>query len=90
MNRDELLARFPDPIYFGNSGSYIKLIDVMGDDAAICDAARTSYGAGTKSVSENRDLIRYLLRNKHTSPIEMCEVKFLIYVPMDLWRQQVR
>lgn len=90
MNREELLKKFSEPIYFGNSGSYIKLIDVMGDDSAICDAARTSYGSGTKSVSENRDLIRYLLRNKHTSPIEMCEVKLLIFVPMDLWRQQIR
>ena len=53
---------------------FVRLIDVMGDDSSIADAARVSYGEGTRSVSDNRNLIRYLVRHKHTSPLEMVEV----------------
>lgn len=69
---------------------FVCLVDAMGDDAAIVQAARVSYGAGTKKVSDDRTLIRYLLRNQHTSPFEMAEVKILVRVPMDCWRQWIR
>jgi len=69
---------------------FVGLIDTMGDDAAIAQAARVSYGAGTKSVSDNRNLLRYLVRHKHTSPLEMAEVKFIIKCPIFVMRQLVR
>lgn len=69
---------------------FVRLVDFMGSDQAIVQAARVSYGAGTKTISDDRKLIRYLIRNRHTSPIEMCEVKFHMRVPMDIWRHIVR
>jgi thymidylate synthase (FAD) len=69
---------------------FVCLVDVMGDDAAVVQAARVSYGAGTKKVSDDRTLIRYLLRHRHTTPFEMAEIKFLVRVPMDCWRQWIR
>lgn len=69
---------------------FVALIDVMGDDSSIVQAARTSYGNGTKTVSDDRTLIRYLLRHKHTTPFEMVEFKFFIQMPMDAWRQHIR
>jgi len=69
---------------------FVCLVDCMGDDAAIVQAARVSYGAGTKSVSDDRTLIRYLMRHQHTTPFEMVEVKLLVRVPMDCWRQWIR
>jgi thymidylate synthase (FAD) len=69
---------------------FVGLVDVMGDDAAIVQAARTSYGKGTKSVNEDRGLIRYLIKNFHTSPIEMVEFKFHIKLPIFVMRQHVR
>ena len=69
---------------------FVCLVDVMGDDAAVCQAARVSYGAGTKRVSDDRTLIRYLMRHWHSTPFEMAELKFLLRVPMDTWRQQIR
>lgn len=69
---------------------YVCLVDVMGDDSSIVQAARVSYGDGTKHVSDDRNLIRYLLRHRHTTPFEMAEVKFLVRVPMDAWRQWIR
>lgn len=69
---------------------FVGLKDVMGDDSAIVQAARTSYGKGTKSVSEDRSLIRYLVRNWHTSPLEMVEFKFHIKLPIFVMRQHVR
>lgn len=68
----------------------VKLIDYMGDDSSIVQAARVSYGKGTKKIREDRGLIRYLMRHRHTTPFEMCEIKFLIRVPMDTWRQWIR
>jgi thymidylate synthase (FAD) len=62
----------------------------MGNDAAVVQAARVSYGEGTKQVSDDRNLIRYLMRHKHTTPFEMCEVKFHIKVPIFVMRQLVR
>ena len=69
---------------------FVRLIDVMGDDNSIADGARVSYGAGTRSVSDNRGLIRYLFRHKHTSPLEMVEVKFHLKLPIFVMRQLVR
>lgn len=69
---------------------FVYLVDVMGDDSSIVQAARVSYGSGTKTVNDDRGLIRYLMRHSHTTPFEMAELKFHIRVPMDTWRQWVR
>lgn len=69
---------------------FICLIDYMGNDLSIAQAARVSYGQGTKTVSEDETLIRYLMRHRHTTPFEMCQIKFLIRMPMDCHRQQIR
>jgi thymidylate synthase (FAD) len=69
---------------------FVCLKDHMGDDAAITQAARISYGTGTKSVREDRGLIRYLFRHHHTSPIEQCVVKYHIRLPIFVMRQLVR
>jgi thymidylate synthase (FAD) len=69
---------------------FIRIIDYMGTDESIFQAARVSYGKGTKKTSEDRALIRYLMRNRHTSPFEMCEIKLHVRVPMDCWRQWIR
>ncbi|MCA9101992.1 MAG: FAD-dependent thymidylate synthase [Planctomycetales bacterium] len=69
---------------------FVTLVDVMGDDQSVVQAARVSYGEGTKRVSDDRGLIRYLLRHRHTTPFEMAEIKLLVRVPMDCWRQWIR
>src|SRR5215207_3405103 len=69
---------------------FVCLVDVMGDDQAVVQAARVSYGEGTRKVSDDRGLIRYLLRHRHTTPFEMAELKLLVRVPMDCWRQWIR
>ena len=69
---------------------FVRVVDYMGDDAAIVQAARVCYGDGTKAVSDDRGLIRYLLRHRHTTPFEMCELKLHVRVPMDAWRQWIR
>jgi thymidylate synthase (FAD) len=69
---------------------FVCLVDVMGDDQAVVQAARVSYGEGTRKVSDDRGLIRYLMRHRHTTPFEMVEIKFLVRVPMDCWRQWIR
>jgi thymidylate synthase (FAD) len=69
---------------------FVCLVDVMGDDSAIVQAARVSYGDGTKKVSDDRTLLRYLMRHQHTTPFEMAEIKLLVRVPMDCWRQWIR
>ena len=69
---------------------FVGLIDHMGSDSAIVQAARVSYGAGTKQVQDDRNLIRYLMRHEHTTPFEMCEVKFHIKLPIFVMRQLVR
>lgn len=68
----------------------VRVIDYMGDDAAICQAARVSYGKGTKSVQNDEGLIRYLMRHWHSTPFEMCEVKFHIKLPVFVARQWIR
>jgi thymidylate synthase (FAD) len=69
---------------------FVRVVDYMGDDSAIVQAARVSYGKGTRRVSEDRTLIRYLMRHAHTTPFEMCEIKLHVRVPMDAWRQWIR
>jgi len=69
---------------------FVRLIDVMGDDAAIVQAARVSYGKGTKKRYEDRGLIRYLMRHQHTSPFEMVEFKFHVKLPIFVARQWIR
>jgi thymidylate synthase (FAD) len=69
---------------------FVALKDSMGSDEDIEQAARISYGKGTRKKSDTRNLIRYLMRHKHTSPFEMCELKFHVRVPMDCWRQWIR
>lgn len=69
---------------------FVRLVDYMGSDASVVQAARVSYGAGTKKVTEDRGLIRYLMRHRHTTPFEMCEIKLHVRVPMDAWRQWIR
>jgi thymidylate synthase (FAD) len=69
---------------------FVRVVDYMGDDAAIVQAARVSYGKGTKRLHEDRGLIRYLIRHAHTTPFEMCEIKLHVRAPMDLWRQWIR
>jgi thymidylate synthase (FAD) len=69
---------------------FVRVVDYMGSDESIVQAARVSYGKGTKKVSEDRGLIRYLLRHQHTTPFEMCEIKLHVRVPMDCWRQWIR
>ncbi len=69
---------------------FIRVIDYMGSDEAVVQAARVSYGKGTKKVRQDRGLIRYLMRHKHTTPFEMCEIKLHIRIPMDAWRQWIR
>lgn len=69
---------------------FVRLVDYMGDESAIVQAARVSYGAGTKSVRDDAALITYLYRHEHTTPFEMVELKFHVRVPMDVWRQWIR
>lgn len=69
---------------------FVRLVDSMGSDAAIVQAARVSYGAGTKKVNEDRGLIRYLMRHAHTTPFEMVEFKFHVKLPIFVARQWIR
>ncbi len=69
---------------------FVCLVDLMGNDQSVVQAARVSYGEGTRQVSDDRGLIRYLLRHRHTTPFEMAEIKLLVRVPMDCWRQWIR
>jgi thymidylate synthase (FAD) len=69
---------------------FVRLVDIMGDDSSVVQAARVSYGEGTKTVNDDRGLIRYLMRHRHSTPFEMVELKFHVRVPMDTWRQWVR
>lgn len=83
---DEILGR---PLKVLDDG-FVRVVDYMGADESVVQAARVSYGRGTKKVSEDRGLIRYLLRHRHTTPFEMAEIKLHVRVPMDCWRQWIR
>jgi thymidylate synthase (FAD) len=78
-----------EPIRVLDDG-FVRVVDYMGDDSAVVQAARTSYGRGTKRRHEDRGLVRYLMRHAHTTPFEMCELKLHVRVPMDVWRQWIR
>lgn len=69
---------------------FVRVIDYMGDDGAVVQAARVSYGRGTRRVTEDRDLIRYLMRHSHTTPFEMCEIKLHVKLPIFVARQWIR
>ena len=69
---------------------FVRVVDYMGDDGAIVQAARVSYGRGTKKVSEDRGLINYLMRHRHTTPFEMCEIKYHVKLPIFVARQWIR
>jgi thymidylate synthase (FAD) len=69
---------------------FVRVIDYMGDDAAICQAARVSYGKGTKSVQNDEGLSRYLMRHWHSTPFEMCEIKLHVKLPVFVARQWIR
>ena len=83
---EELLFR-PLPVL---DHGFVRVIDYMGDDAAIVQAARVSYGRGTRKVSEDAGLIRYLMRHRHTTPFEMCEIKYHVKLPIFVARQWIR
>ena len=83
---EEILYR-PLPVL---DHGFVRVIDYMGDDAAVVQAARVSYGRGTKKVQEDAGLIRYLLRHKHTTPFEMCEIKYHVKLPIFVARQWIR
>lgn len=83
---DEMIGKVFDIEDLG----YIRVIDYMGTDNCIVEAARLSYGKGTRAISDDRKVLRHLFREGHTSPFEMCELKIDIFLPMDAWRQGVR
>src|ERR1700756_534433 len=69
---------------------FIRVVDYMGDDAAIVQAARVSYGRGTRKINEDQGLINYLMRHRHTTPFEMCEIKYHVKLPIFVARQWIR
>ncbi|MDA0781214.1 MAG: FAD-dependent thymidylate synthase [Rickettsiales bacterium] len=86
---DDLEAILYEPIPVLDHG-FVRVVDYMGDDSAIVQAARVSYGKGTKQVSLDAGLINYLLRHRHTTPFEMCEIKFHLKMPIFVARQWIR
>ena len=89
MNRDELLAKHGEPVRVLDHG-HVRLIDVMGDDERVEQVARLSYGQGTRKVSETRSLLRYLIRHRHTSPLEQAVITLDMKMPIFVARQLVR
>ena len=89
MTKQELLDKWGEPTKVDGDG-FVRLIDYMGDDNAIPQAARVSYAAGTKTVREDAQLIRFLMRNEHFSPFAMCQVKLHVRLPIFVHNQFVR
>ena len=85
----ELEAVLYRPIEVLDHG-FIRVIDYMGDDSSIVQSARVSYGKGTKKISNDKGLIKYLMRHRHSTPFEMCEIKFHIKLPIFIARQRIR
>jgi thymidylate synthase (FAD) len=83
----EAMLYHPTPVL---DHGFVRVIDYMGDDAAVVQAARVSYGRGTKRVSEDAGLIRYLMRHRHSTPFEMCEIKYHVKLPIFVARQWIR
>lgn len=69
---------------------FVRVVDYMGDDSAVVQSARVSYGRGTKAANEDRGLIRYLMRHRHSTPFEMCEIKYHVKLPIFVARQWIR
>ena len=86
---DSLEERLFKPVPVLDHG-FVRVVDYMGDDAAVVQAARVSYGKGTRRVSEDAGLINYLLRHRHTTPFEMCEIKYHVKLPIFVARQWIR
>ena len=84
-----LEARLYEPIEVLDHG-FVRVIDYMGNDSAIVQAARVSYGTGTRSVRDDAALIAYLMRHRHTTPFEMCEIKYHVKLPVFVARQWIR
>jgi len=82
-------ARLYEPVPVLDHG-FVRVVDYMGDDAAIVQAARVSYGAGTKKARDDSGLIRYLMRHRHSTPFEMCEIKLHVKLPLFVARQWIR
>ena len=78
-----------EPISVLNHG-FIRVIDYMGNDTSITQGARVSYGKGTKLINQDKALINYLMKHNHTSPFEMCEIKFHVKLPLFVARQWIR
>ncbi len=89
MTRDDLIEKFGAPMKVLDHG-HVRLVDLMGDDAAIVQAARVSYGAGVTKRTEDRGLVRYLMWHRHSTPFEMCEIKLHVKLPVFVARQWVR
>ena len=85
----ELEAVLYRPIEVLDHG-FVRVIDYMGDDSSIVQSARVSYGKGTKKISNDKGLIKYLMRHRHSTPFEMCEIKFHIKLPIFIARQWIR
>ena len=86
---DELESRLYSPYPVLDHG-FVRVVDYMGNDISVIQAARVSYGKGTKRVSEDRDLINYLMRHRHTTPFEMAEIKLHVKLPIFVARQWIR
>ena len=69
---------------------FVRVVDYMGDDSSIVQSARVSYGKGTKQVSTDSGLIKYLMRHRHSTPFEMCEIKYHVKLPIFIARQWIR
>jgi len=89
MSKADLFEMYKEPIKVHNDG-FVRVVDVMGDDFSVVQMARTSYGKGTKTVQADKALIRYLMRNRHTSPFEGAEIKLHIRCPIFVARQWLR
>jgi thymidylate synthase (FAD) len=85
----ELEAVLYKPIEVLDHG-FVRVIDYMGDDSSVVQSARVSYGKGTKKISNDKGLIKYLMRHRHSTPFEMCEIKFHIKLPIFIARQWIR
>ena len=88
--RSERLETLMETKYRVLDDGFVRVVDYMGNDEAVVQAARVSYGTGTISTRSDHGLIRFLMRHQHTTPFEMCEIKFHVRVPMDCWRQWIR
>ena len=84
------LEAIMDRTYPVLNDGFIRVVDYMGGDESVVQAARVAYGKGTKSVSDDKTLIRFLMRHRHTTPTEMATIKLHVRVPMDCWRQWIR